>query len=92
MDNRTATVDNFPRALIGIILPERTYKFNDDSVIAGKSILVNKVGRTYLYMGDDPRRSPAQQIIVQDVNGADLHFLSMDCKKSIQLMGLSEWV
>jgi len=59
------------------------YSFTGNECIEGKSYVVNKAGQFYLYMGDDKRKTPSEQIIVVNIGGGDLHFLSMECKKEI---------
>ncbi len=81
---KSATTENFPQSLLGSILDDKHYYFTEDELIPGFSIVLNKAGSIYLYMGDDMRREPSQQIIVNDFNG-NLYFLSMDCKKSFTL-------
>ena len=79
------TSDNIPKSLIGAILKEHHFtRLPEEPIIPGKSVVVNLVGKTYLYMGDDQRRNPAQAIIVHDFSGG-LHFLGMDSKVAIEL-------
>lgn len=62
------------------------YKFTGNECVAGKSYVINAAGRVYLYMGDDLRKNPAQQIIVVEKGGGDLHFLGIDSKKEIEIV------
>lgn len=79
------TVDNMPKALCNITLQENNhYKLlRGADVIAGKSIVVNRAGRTYLYMSDDPREG-SDMIIVHDFGG-NLVFLDKESKVAIEL-------
>lgn len=56
----------------------------DAPVIAGKTIVVNAVGKMYLYMADDHRREVPERIIVHDFCG-NLHFLPISHKIAIEL-------
>lgn len=68
------------------MLNEGEYEFTDDPVIPGKSIIVSKVGMMWLYMGDDHRRNPPQQIIAKRVGmNPELAFLDIESKRSIKL-------
>jgi len=84
--NKPTTSENLPNALRGMVIKERTdfEKLPNEPLVAGKSVVVNSVGRLYLYMGDDQRQSPPQQIIVNDWNG-NLAFLGIESKVAIAL-------
>jgi hypothetical protein len=86
------TTEILPKALIGVILTERQYrKVPQASLIKGKSIVVNAVGRMYLYMGDDHRKEIPAQIIVNDFCG-NLAFLSIEAKCAIELVYEDDWL
>lgn len=79
------TTDNCPKAILGTLLTEKKhFTFTDDELVPGKSLVINRAGRLYLFMGDDPRSNPAMQIMVHDFGG-NLAFLSMDCRKALEL-------
>jgi hypothetical protein len=79
------TVDNFPMALLGITLTEKQYEKTNTPPVPGKSIVVNGSGRLYLYMGDDHREG-STQIIVKEIGGYDMLFLTHESKKSVRLL------
>lgn len=56
----------------------------DEPLIAGKTIVVNAVGRMFVYMGDDMRSEQSKQIIVADWGG-NLYYLTTESKKAISL-------
>jgi len=77
-------IDNYPMILLGVLLNDKQYVTTDTPPVPGRSIVVNAVGKTFLYMGDDPRKG-STQIMVKDVGGYEIHFLPMESKKSIAL-------
>lgn len=86
MTQEHLTSDNFPTFLIGKILNDKDFEFVDDvELIKGKSIIINKAGRLYLYMGDDCRRDKPIQIIVKEICSFELSFLNIESKKGIRL-------
>ena len=82
------TSDNFPHYL----LQTKTLKPNDfeyvenEELIKGKSIIVNKAGLLWLYMSDDHRKDKPQQIIVKKIGHFEMAFLSIESKKPIKLL------
>ena len=81
------TTKTFPRALIGKTLElKKDFVFtNNVDLISGKHMIVNKIGRPFLYMGDDKRQSPPIQIIASSFDG-NLHYLSIESKNGIKLV------
>lgn len=87
--NKVLTSENLPMFLVNgsKVLSNKDYEFvKDEPVVAGKSVVVNKVGRIYLYMADDHRRQPSQQIIVKEIGSYEMCFLDMESKRSIRLL------
>lgn len=61
------------------------YRFTGKECVAGESYIINEAGVFYLYMGDDPRADPAQQIIVTRLGGGDLFFMDIKAKQEIEI-------
>lgn len=72
--------------LLGKMLFPHEYQFTDAEPIAGKSIVLNKAGFPYLYMGDDLRKEKPDQIIVKRIGNVELAYLPLECKRTIQLL------
>lgn len=81
------TTKTFPRALAGVLLKERNHfkLLPDAPVIAGQTIIVNRVGLPFIYMGDDLRREIPISIIAADFGG-NLVYLDIDSKVAIELL------
>lgn len=84
MENQRLTTDNRPKVLHNILLKEGQFRFTNDALIEGRSIIINKTGKQFIYMADD-KRDDSTLIIAHDFAG-NLCFLSSDCKKSITLI------
>ena len=85
-------IDNYPMILQGVLLNDKQYVTTDTPPVPGRSIVVNAVGKTFLYMGDDPRKGSSESM-VKDLGGYDTGFLAMETEKAIA--GASEryvWV
>jgi hypothetical protein len=78
-------VDNYPMVLLGVLLSEKQYETTDLPVTPGRSVIINTAGKTFLYMGDDPRKG-STQIMAKDIGGYEIHFLPVESKKSIRLL------
>jgi hypothetical protein len=81
------TTKEFPRALIGKELREKTHykKTGKTNLIAGKHLVMTSSGFAYLYMGDDPRKTPPIQIIVSTFDGS-LAYLPIERKEGFELV------
>ena len=81
------TSKNFPMVLLNrTTLEPKEYEFTDAEPIAGKSIVLNRAGLPFLFMGIDNRLEPATQIIVKRIGSTELSLLPIDCKRTIRLL------
>lgn len=81
-----ATTENTNRVLWRITLEERDFVYSDEELIQGKSLVINRVGLLWIYMGDDHRSNPCKQIIVS--RGGDLAYLDIQSKIAVELTNI----
>lgn len=85
--NDVLTTDNFPMVLLkDKVLTEKEYEVVPEAeVIAGKTIIINRAGMLWLYMGDDHRRDEPKQIIAKEIGNPNMGFLDIESKVAIRL-------
>lgn len=80
------TSNNIPMCLLGKLLMEKEFEYVDNvEVVAGKTIVINKAGMLWLYMGDDCRKEVPNQIIVKIIGNPEMGFLPIENKRAIKL-------
>ena len=84
------TSDHFPMFLLnGKVLSKENKEFeyvDDVEVIKGKTIVINRAGMLWLYMGDDHRKETPEQIIVKRIGHYEMGFLPIESKRAIKLL------
>ena len=84
--NEILTSDNIPMVILrDCLLNEKEFEFVDGELIAGKSLVINKAGLLWLYMGDDHRKDTPTQIIVKRIGNYEMAFLGIESKRAIRL-------
>ena len=83
---KTLTSDNLPLFGLDQELKETDFSIAEGAeVLQGKTVIINAAGLLWLYMADDHRKQPAEQIIAKRLYSPDFGLLPISCKKAIVL-------